>query len=243
MIRRMRPLFPLTLVCLVSFNIGCFKRVRSVPHITSATLRSATTAELVQVLNQRVDENRSAVARGVIILRLGSGGSLQTSSDITDFLGMLLGSAGCTEGKSTTSNLNVDKVEDLLFLKAIGASKDAIFSYSDTRQASGRSSSAEIVEPIYILDVLREDDSGWHMHRRIKLERENLSVFEQSLYSDDGRVLFTSYYDDASNSVATIVPCETVMYSELGNCAAIVQQLSRTDCHRLRRDSDNRQEN
>lgn len=237
MIRRLLPIGP---VLLVTFMTGCLFRSHKVAtHMSSAVLKSASQAELIDLVNRQAAQIRTLNA--TVDIRTSVGGQKKGKvTDYTEIRGYILAekpamlrmiglfpvvrnrafdmvSNGQTfqlyvptrnrliQGRNDIikpnpsqplENIRPQHIFDALLFREIDPQNEVAVIEGATEQVTDPKTHKPVEQANYILNVIRKDQQGWYMARKMFFERVNLMPYRQVVYDRQGNIATIADYAD-----------------------------------------------
>lgn len=237
MIRRLLPIGPVLVALLTT---GCLFRSHKVAnHMSSAVLKTASQAELIDLVNRQAAQIRTLNA--TVDIRTAVGGQKKGKvTEYTEIRGYILAekpamlrmiglfpvvrnrafdmvSNGQTfelyvptknkliEGKNDVikpnpsqplENIRPQHIFDALLFREIDPQNEVAVVEGSTEQVTDPKTHKPVEQPNYILDVIRRDQQGWYMARKMFFERVNLTPYRQVVYDRQGNIATTADYAD-----------------------------------------------
>src|SRR5690348_5876313 len=93
-------------------------------------------------------------------------------------------------------NLRPQHITDALLLRQIDAHNEIAVLEQGTETVSDPKTKKDVLQPDYIIDVIRKSDKGWYLSRKIYLSRTDLQPHRQVVYDKNGNVATDASYED-----------------------------------------------
>jgi outer membrane lipoprotein-sorting protein len=93
-------------------------------------------------------------------------------------------------------NIRPQHIYDALLLHEVDPQNEIAAIESSTEQVSDAKTHKPAEQPNYILDVIRKDQQGWHLARKIFFERVNMTPYRQVVYDRQGQIATIADYSD-----------------------------------------------
>ena len=93
-------------------------------------------------------------------------------------------------------NIRPQHIYDALLLHDVDPQNEIAVLESSTEQVTDAKTHKPAEQPNYILDVIRKDEQGWHLARKIFFERVNLTSYRQVVYDRRGLIATIADYSD-----------------------------------------------
>ncbi len=93
-------------------------------------------------------------------------------------------------------NIRPQHIYDALLLHEIDPQNEIAVIESSTEQVTDAKTHKPVEQSNYILDVIRKDQEGWHLARKIFFERVNLTPYRQVVYDRQGQIATIADYGD-----------------------------------------------
>ncbi len=237
MIRR---LLPISSVILALLTTGCLFRSHKVSNrLSSAVLKTASQAELIDLVNRQAAQIRTLNA--TVDIRTSVGGQKKGKvTDYTEIRGYILAekpamlrmiglfpvvrnrafdmvSNGQTfqlyvptknkviEGRNDIikpnpsqplENIRPQHIFDALLFREIDPQNEVAVLEGSTEQVTDPKTHKPVEQANYILDVIRKDQQGWYMARKMFFERVDLTPYRQVIYDRQGNIATIADYAD-----------------------------------------------
>jgi len=99
---------------------------------------------------------------------------------------------------NTLENVRPQHIFDALLLRRIDAQSEIAVLESDFETVKvGKN--AEILQPDYVIDVIRKGQQNWFLSRKITFSRSDLLPHRQRIYDETGALVTDAHYDDFEN--------------------------------------------
>ncbi len=105
-------------------------------------------------------------------------------------------------------NMRPQHIFDALLLKAIEPQDELAVLEQSTELVKDPKTHKDVIEPDYIVVVIRHDQSGSYLSRKIIFNREDLLPHEQYIYNRQGELVTYARYDNFSDYGGTMFPAQ-----------------------------------
>ena len=95
-------------------------------------------------------------------------------------------------------NVRPQHLYDALLLRRIDPQNEVAVVETDYEPVK-MGKNAEIMEPVYIVDVIRKGQQGWYLSRKITFSRNDLLPHRQRIFDENGNMVTDAHYDDFQN--------------------------------------------
>ncbi len=97
---------------------------------------------------------------------------------------------------NSLENLRPQHILDALLVREIDLKSEIAVLENSTEIVNDPKSHKQVEQPDYILDVIRRDDQGWFLSRKITFSRVDLQPHRQIVYDKNGYVATDARYED-----------------------------------------------
>ncbi len=98
--------------------------------------------------------------------------------------------------KNTLENLRPQHISDALLLRPIDPHTEIAVLEQGNQRIQDPRTKKDVLQPDYIVDVIRKGDQGWYLSRRITFSRTDLQPHRQRVYDRWGAVATDATYDE-----------------------------------------------
>lgn len=95
-------------------------------------------------------------------------------------------------------NVRPQHLYDALLLRRIDPQNEVAVMETDYEPVK-MGKNAEIMQPVYIVDVIRKGQQGWYLSRKITFSRSELLPHRQRIFAENGNMVTDAHYDDFQN--------------------------------------------
>lgn len=95
-------------------------------------------------------------------------------------------------------NVRPQHLYDALLLRRIDPQNEVAVMETDYEPVK-MGKNAEIMQPVYIVDVIRKGRQGWYLSRKITFSRSELLPHRQRIFDENGNMVTDAHYDDFQN--------------------------------------------
>jgi outer membrane lipoprotein-sorting protein len=98
--------------------------------------------------------------------------------------------------KQALENLRPQHIYDALLLRPVDPHSEIAVLEQGNQRVVDPKTRKEVLQPNYIVDVIRHGDEGWYLSRRITFDRTGLQPVRQRVYDRNGAVATDATYSD-----------------------------------------------
>jgi outer membrane lipoprotein-sorting protein len=108
--------------------------------------------------------------------------------------------------KQPLENLRPQHIYDALLLRPVDPQNEIAVLEQGNQRIQDPKTKKDVLQPDYIVDVIRRGDQGWYLSRRITFERTDLQPHRQRVYDRNGAVATDATYDDFRDYNGVLFP-------------------------------------
>ncbi len=98
--------------------------------------------------------------------------------------------------KQPLENLRPQHIYDALLLRAIDPHNEIAVLENGNETVQDPKTKKQVIQPDYVIDVIRRADHGWYLSRKITFSRVDLQPHRQVVYDNNGYIATDATYDN-----------------------------------------------